>query len=123
MGMYDNVKCLHRLPVEMDPDTQYQTKNTPEQFLDNYLIDVDGSLLHEDYDVEDQSDPNAVGIARILGCMTRVNRRWIHSDFSGRIQFYTIVDDRQWTEFVAAFENGKLVGEIELVAQRGIGEE
>lgn len=38
MGMFDNIKCA------MVPAGEYQTKDTPVQYLDNYEIRADGSL-------------------------------------------------------------------------------
>jgi hypothetical protein len=67
MGMFDHLKCKYPLPDAGDNDLEYQTKDTPAQFLDNYEIRADGSLWHLDYDIEDRSDPNAEGLARLVG--------------------------------------------------------
>lgn len=64
MGMFDYLQCKYPLPNAGDNDLEYQTKDTPAQFLDRYEIRVDGSLRHLDYDIEDKSDPNAEGFAR-----------------------------------------------------------
>jgi hypothetical protein len=40
------------LPDASDNDLEYQTKDTPAQFLDNYEIRADGSLWHLDYDID-----------------------------------------------------------------------
>ena len=76
MGMYDYLACKYPLPHASDNDLEYQTKDTPAQFLDHYEIRADGSLWHMDYGIEDQSDPNAHGFDRIVGTMSRVNTRW-----------------------------------------------
>lgn len=124
MGMYDYIKTKYPLPSPYGQfqDKIYQTKDTPNQFLDNYTIDENGQLLVEEYDTEDRSDPNAVGLERIIGCMTRVNKRMVNSNFSGAISFYDAVDERHisggvsgWIEFAAVFREGILVGKIELV--------
>ncbi|MFZ9812193.1 MAG: hypothetical protein ACO3DD_03800, partial [Burkholderiaceae bacterium] len=65
MGMFDYLKCKYPLPGVGDNDLQYQTKDTPAQMIDHYEIRAAGSLWHLNYDIEDRSDPNAQGIARL----------------------------------------------------------
>lgn len=116
MGMFDRIKCRHNLShVEGLDDAdvaalEYQTKDTPSQFLDQYEIREDGTLWVETYDIEDRSDPNAVGLMRICGAMTRVNKQWKPvSDFIGEIRFYTSLGEHHsgWLEFSAYFVRGK----------------
>ena len=76
MGMYDDIDCEYPLPLPQYQDNGFQTKCTPHQLLDNYKISKDGVLLHESYDIEDQSGPDAEGIEALVGCMARVNKRW-----------------------------------------------
>ena len=108
MGMFDYLKCKYPLPDAGDNDLEYQTKDTPAQFLDNYEIRADGSLWHLDYCIEDRSDPNAEGLARLVGRLSRVNERWEPVPFTGEIRFYCYVDENQCTEFSAYFVNGML---------------
>ncbi|MBL8413568.1 MAG: hypothetical protein JNM42_03925 [Propionivibrio sp.] len=108
MGMFDYLKCQYPLPDAGDNDLEYQTKDTPVQFLDNYEIRSDGSLWHLDYDIEDRSDPNAEGLARIVGRLSRVNESWEPLPFTGEIRFYCYVGKNQCTEFSAYFVNGIL---------------
>lgn len=111
MGMFDNLKCSYPLPINGLENEVFQTKDTPAQMLDLYEIRADGTLWHENYDTEDKSDPNAEGIKRLLGCCTKVNKRWEFEDtFTGEIKFYTFLDDneRLWFEFSSYFINGKL---------------
>jgi hypothetical protein len=114
MGMYDELRCEYPLPVEGANQLLFQTKDTPSQYLDLYVIKADGSLWHETYDTEDRSDPNATGLEAIFGCATRVNQRLCQvTDFTGEIQFYgTSVDGKwtpeNWTEFSAYFVGGSL---------------
>jgi len=112
MGMFDNLRCEYPLPVDGANELLFQTKDTPVQCLDLYKIDADGQLWHENYDVEDQSDPNAEGFLRLAGCCTRVNQRWEKENFSGVITFYTALDEEDessWVEFVAEFIDDKLI--------------
>ena len=103
MGMFDYVQCHYPLPVEGAADVEYQTKDTPAQWLDRYEIRADGTLWHQDYDTEDRSDPNAEGFARLFGCATRVNERWERVALTGEIVFYS--GD---FEFSAYFVRGEL---------------
>lgn len=112
MGMFDELTCQYPLPVPGANALLFQTKDTPKQYLDRYEIREDGTLWHQDYDVEDRSDPNATGIMRFVGCMTRVNPRWEPMPYyTGEIVFYTFKHDEEqtgWVEFSAYFEHGKL---------------
>jgi hypothetical protein len=106
MGVYDTLRCKAPLPgVENGAELEFQTKDTPVQYLDSYEIREDGCLFHEAYDVEDHSDPNAASwLERCRGMHTRVNQRWeFCEDFTGEIVFYN--GD---LEFSSYFVNGKL---------------
>ena len=118
MGMFDNLICKYKLPIDKKlTEEVFQTKDTPTQWLDLYEIREDGTLWHENYDTEDQSDPNAEGIKKFIGCMTKVNKRWEPvEDFLGEIRFYT-GDDKYWIEFSAYFVDGKL-NQVHLVKEK-----
>lgn len=103
MGAFDYVRCHYPLPVGGARALEYQTKDTPAQWLDLYEIRADGTLWHQDYDTEDRSDPNADGLARLFGCATRVNERWEPVALTGEVVFYS--GD---FEFSAYFVRGKL---------------
>jgi hypothetical protein len=106
MGMFDHITCKFGIAQE-HKELEFQTKDTPNQSLDNYRIDDSGQLWVEDYDVEDRSDPNAKGWDRFVGCITRVNKRWEKiNNFTGNINFYTNVSDGDWIEYEAVIENG-----------------
>lgn len=107
MGMFDDLRCDYPLPAAGANALRYQTKDTPAQWCDLYVIDADGQLLHEQYDTEDRSDPNAEGLMRFAGCMTRVSKRLVPvTDFTGEIRFYG--GDCDWVEFSSYFVGGKL---------------
>lgn len=115
MGMFDSLYCKYPLPIPEVQEMQFQTKDL-DNFLNNYLIDENGVLWREDYDTEDRSDPNAKGIVRLFGCMTRVNQKWVAvSDFNDEIEFYSEYpsygEKREhcgWTSFLAQFKNGQM---------------
>jgi hypothetical protein len=109
--MFDNIICEYPLP-NPPPDgaaLNWQTKSLA-CVLDDYKIASDGTLWHEAFDTEDQSDPNAVGWRRAMGCCVRVNKRWERvTDFRGAIEFYDSGKDETWWEYSALFDGGKLL--------------
>jgi hypothetical protein len=123
MGMYDDLRCEYPLPAEGANALSYQTKDTPAQYCEQYVIREDGTLWGEEYDTEDQSDPNAEGLMRLIGCATRVNKRPVQiTDFIGELRFYTFMkdsfDDRDpdaWVEWSSYFVGGKLK-EVHLIS-------
>ena len=119
--MFDNIRCIYPLSIPGANDLDYQTKDTDSQFLDNYEIRADGTFWHQEYNIEDKSDPSAVGIARAFGCLSHVNERWVQiADLTGTIDFYTILGDynEEWIEWRATFVDGKLHKPVELVEHR-----
>lgn len=129
MGMFDDFLCRYPLPIPEANELDYQTKSTPAQGLDLYELRADGTLWHEDYDVEDRSDygvalragkdVSELGLASLAGCLTRVNKRWVPEPLTGEIRFYTMygldgdkmVDTEErdgWIEWSAYFKDGKL---------------
>ena len=122
MGMYDYVKCEYPLPVVGANELQYQTKDTPCQWMDLYVIKDNGTLWHEEYDTEDHSEaaqwktghpgepvPEELnGLRSFAGCMTRVNKRLVREDLTGVIRFGNWDKDRGMIEWCVLFENGQL---------------
>lgn len=121
MGMFDDLNCKYPLPAEAKGITWFQTKDTPAQALDVYEITETGELWHQEYDFEDRSDPDAEGILRLAGMLTRVRKRWIRCDtFTGGITFYAFKDAENhdgWIEFTALFKCGQLL-DLVLVENR-----
>ena len=122
MGMFDYVKCEYTLPVAGANELEYQTKDTPCQWMDLYVIKADGTLWHEEYDTEDRSDlaqwkkdnpdepiPEKLNsFLGMAGCMTRVNKRLVREDWNGVIRFHYWDKDRGMIEWCVLFENGQL---------------
>lgn len=142
MGMFDDIRCKYPLPVEGANDLAYQTKDTPEQFLDQYEIREDGTLWREDYDIEDHSErakwiaanpgkepPEEMNhLLSMCGCMARVNKQWKPVVLTGEVAFYamysicggriTNANARDgWLEWSAYFVDGKL-NQIHLIENR-----
>lgn len=56
MGLFDYIECDYPLPDGFDPKVAratFQTKDTPSQQLDTYVITADGRLLCEGCEVTD----------------------------------------------------------------------
>jgi hypothetical protein len=102
MGMFDHLYYEGR---------EYQTKDTPNQALDNYKIEHDQCSGHiflwrEDYDAEWVDDEGFLG-----GSMKTSNHRWVHCwDFDGNIRFYRTENNGEtWIEYSALFMDGRLL--------------
>lgn len=107
MGMFDHLRCDYPLPVRAQAQgISFQTTSLECGLLD-YHLRADGTLWVEDFDIEDHSNPEAEGIARLAGMMTRVNPQWrFVSEFTGLVEFYGHYGRRQDGTF----------GEVELSA-------
>ena len=104
MGMFDYITYKGE---------KYQTKDTPNQMMDNYEIQEDGTLWVEEYDAEFVKDPG-----HIFGVyLEQKNKRWRECvEFSGKIRFYREDKDRggfensAWIEWEAEFKCGLMIG-------------
>lgn len=102
MGMFDYIRYGGH---------EYQTKDTPNQFLDQYEIREDGTLWHENYDSEWVEETNSV----FGGYLDKKNTRWeFCSDFDGVIRFYRPIGKNQfnheeWEEYKTLFMDGKMI--------------
>ena len=83
MGMFDTLEIKYALPwPEVQDSTEWQSKDTPTQNLDNYELREDGTLWHEAYDerwVEDPSDQLSGGYTR------KDNKRWEQIELDGEV--------------------------------------
>lgn len=138
MGMFDDIRCKYPLPLPQYQENEFQTKDTPSQWMDLYEIREDGTLWREDYDTEDQSErgkwerenpglelPPSIknNPTAWCGCAARVNKRWAPvADFVGEIAFYNCIGPKRegWVEFSAYFVGGKL-NQLNLVTHRPEG--
>ena len=78
---------------------EWQSKDTPAQFLDLYEIREDGTLWHEEYDERFEETPEAP-----LGFyIHRENKRWISVPITGEIEIHTIQRSIQFW-----FRNGRV---------------
>lgn len=109
MGLFDNIRCEYPLPGNPIVD-EWQTKDTPAQYLDTYVIKEDGTLWHEEYDTIDGRSPEEKARGGIIGLCTHVNHRLVQvSDFRSCIVFYGGNDAGESWAFSALFDDGKLL--------------
>ncbi len=90
--MFDYVRFKASLPVEIPSDwhAQWQTKDTPQQYLWIYEVTENGELWEHGWPIEDHPP-----------------RRL--EDFHGDICFYDSHHiTKEWFEFIARFTDGKL---------------
>ena len=125
MGMFDYLKCDPPLPARREAEGMtFQTKDF-DCVMETIHIHADGTVWGEEYDIEDRSDPNATGIARLAGMLTRTNiRPKPLLDFSGEITFYGDYGPRKqngwgegWLEFRATIEKGRMTS-VELLEDK-----
>lgn len=108
MGMFDQVRCRYSLPGVGVLDVEFQTKDTPAQFGEDYEIREDGTLWRQHYEIVNRSDPTATDpLKRAFGRMTRENAHWEPELLSGAMRFYTRLAD-EWLEFEGLFLDGVL---------------
>lgn len=86
MGLYDEIYVDYPLPGEPPLDRMFQTKEFPFPCLDHYRVDEEGQLWIERFTLEDQSDPNATGIMRLSGMMTKTNPYWERYNWTGVLE-------------------------------------
>jgi hypothetical protein len=97
MGMFDYIHCHVPLPVPGFSDMEFQTKDTPAQGCEYYVISDEGMLTDGHYQVS----------------------------FTGEIRFYTFPGFRNgqhagWIEFSAYFRDGRLIDGPSLIKHESV---
>jgi len=102
MGMFDHIHYRGK---------EYQTKDTPNQMLDNYKIEQDQTsghwyLWHEEYESDWVEEADRFG----GGYLKQYNHRWVCChDFDGLIRFYWYVSEEDQEEYEALFMDGQML--------------
>jgi hypothetical protein len=108
MGLFDRVRCKYPLPDPEAQDLEYQTKSTFSPYLENYVITPEGRLLKEEYDIREESAPEAPGGFRLL----RENGRWVQADFRGELEIHTTVPlpdgSLRWYSYLFWFKDNRV---------------
>lgn len=105
MGMFDYIRFKVPLP-ESPPDLEWQTKDTPEQYLGTYEVREDGKLYWEKRTQEWVTDLDS-----LLGrALKTTSTEWLPCCFTGGITFYSYEgkDTKKWWEYSAYFVNGEV---------------
>jgi hypothetical protein len=120
MGMFDNLYCKVPLPGDhpFDAGTCFQTKAFEDPFMETYVIEEDGRLMHlagyyESVPECERPYPGEPGIKGLIGCIKFVETGWEHVDCHQRVKFYSDANGK-WYDFVATFTHGQLES-LELV--------
>lgn len=102
MGMFDHIHYRGK---------EYQTKDTPNQMLDNYKIEQDQTsghwyLWHEEYESDWVEEADRFG----GGYLKQYNHRWVCChDFDGLIRFYWYRTEEDQEEYEALFMDGQML--------------
>jgi hypothetical protein len=102
MGMFDHIHYKGK---------EYQTKDTPNQMLDNYKIEQDQDsghwfLWHEKYECDWVEEADRFG----GGYLKQYNHHWVCCyDFDGLIRFYWYVSEEDQGEYEALFMDGQML--------------
>jgi hypothetical protein len=98
MGMYDELECHYPLPDGWDPTGHvFQTKDTPEQWLQRYVLTADGVLV-----CADTQEPilHHGALTFYTDNIRSLSGKWLA----------TVRDEPPWeAEYVALFDHGTLL--------------
>jgi hypothetical protein len=104
MGLFDRVCCRYPLPDPECQDLEYQSKDTPSQWMDNYEITPEGYLLHESYEH---------GADRWPGHASTENPKWVRVEYRGELEIHTILEPPdqpgRWVSYLFWFRDGRVV--------------
>ena len=117
MGMFDYVRCEAPLP-DGKPDTEFQTKDFPEPYMETYTITSAGRLVHRamryEFVPEEERpywgkpewlrEDGTPSLFQMAGMMRGIPTGDVDMNWHGWLNFYG--DDR---EFNAKFTDGQLV--------------
>ena len=111
MGMFDYIRCW--MPIEGNPVVhEWQTKDTPDQYMTTYTICPDGTLWWRPYEqftvpVEERPYPNETGLLKWAGSLGRKEGEPEQlSDYHGDLYFYGSDENDEWWEYRARFTEG-----------------
>jgi hypothetical protein len=117
MGIYDYLRCYLPLPTTKYPlpgNTVFQTKNTPNQDLAQYVIAADGRLQLHAATLKNPPPPDRPDIQGEFAIVP----------YSGPLTFYELLDKFEskdglahWWKFTANFSQGYCQS-IDLVEER-----
>lgn len=123
MGMFDYVKCECPLPEGVPewvkPDIEFQTKDTPAQYMEIYVITAEGRLIHQSvkYETVPENERPYWGkpewksdFMKAAGCVRSVPTGDVDTQFHGDLSFGCSSNSApyKFCDFVARFTNGQL---------------
>ena len=114
MGVFDNVTCHYPLPPEIPEGRDWQSKDTPAQYLDHYEIRQDGTLWHQAYDHRVETKPD--GFLNVQ--LYRDNHRWEREQFTGELEIHDC-DEQNWYSVQFWFRDGEVRDMVPTTTPRG----
>ncbi len=85
MGVFDYVRCHYSVAGCGDlSQIEFQSKETPAQYLDRYEIRADGTLWYQAYDERWEADDRAP----FKMWRHRDNERWEQTSFEGELEIH-----------------------------------
>lgn len=103
MSVFDTVRCFCKLPVSRARQWVFQTHDTPDPAMRQYIIRADGQLWRDAGERRWEAGHGAV-VARLA----IVAPRWVRVDFSGTMELSAPMGEDLWLTLVAVFDKGWL---------------
>jgi hypothetical protein len=103
MGLFDYVRCDYK-QAGIPAGTLLQTKCTEAPAMDTYVINENGKLFHQDYDLDEVADDRTAKIPAFSTRFVRTNTGISPVDYSGSMN---LSDGRD--RYCALFHSGELV--------------
>lgn len=103
MAVFDTVRCFYKLPLNRARQWMFQTHDTPDPQMRQYIIRADGGLWRDAG--ERRCDASHHGA---LARFAVVAPRWVPVDFSGTMELSAPVGEDLWLTLVTVFDQGQL---------------
>lgn len=117
MGLFDYITCEMPLPETPTPPPgdDFQTKDTPDQYMTTYTITADGRLTWRPYHLEEVPQherpyPDGDGLLGAMGSIRRVEKEPEAIPYHGDIHFCHYREPGEWWEYRARFTEGVCSG-------------
>lgn len=106
MAVFDTIRCFHGLPISRARQWVFQTRDTPDPAMRQYIIRADGQLWRDAGKRRWKSSEEDALVAQFAV----TEPRWVRDSFSGTMTLSAPMGEDLWLTLVAVFENGQLQG-------------
>ncbi len=104
MAVFDTVRCFCKLPVSRARQWVFQTHDTPDPAMWQYIIRADGQLWRDAGERRWEAGHDGALVARLA----IVAPRWVRVEFSGTMELSAPMGEDLWLTLVAVFDKGWL---------------